>query len=202
MNRAMLLYAVAVLAAVSSMVAVVVVPQRQLMALEPVVNDAGQSYPRTIDGREQAGRDVYVSLGCLYCHSQQVRAADYGSDLDRGWGLRQTTARDYLYEQPVLLGTARTGPDLANIGLRQPSDTWHYLHLYDPRRTTPGSIMPPHRFLFERRRILVGPPAHALQRPDDEREPGVVLVPREDAVALVAYLRSLCRDTPVPEVPE
>ena len=47
------------------------------------------------------------------------------------------------------MGTMRTGPDLSNIGVRNPSETWHYLHLYNPQITSEGSNMPPFRFLFE-----------------------------------------------------
>ena len=42
----------------------------------------------------------------------------------------------------------RTGPDLLNIGARQPSVDWHLGHLYQPRAYVPGSIMPPYPFLF------------------------------------------------------
>ena len=34
----------------------------------------------------------------------------------------------------------RTGPDLLNIGARQPSVDWHLLHLYNPRAVVEGSI--------------------------------------------------------------
>ena len=32
------------------------------------------------------GREVYVSNGCVYCHSQQPRDRNFAPDFDRGWG--------------------------------------------------------------------------------------------------------------------
>ena len=90
---------------------------------------------------ELRGRAVYIANGCVYCHSQQPRAKGFAPDFARGWG-RATVAGDYAYDQPQLLGTMRTGPDLMNIGVRQPSEQWHLGHLYQPRAFVPGSIMP------------------------------------------------------------
>ncbi|MDQ2948412.1 MAG: cbb3-type cytochrome c oxidase subunit II, partial [Acidobacteriota bacterium] len=89
------------------------------------------------------GRDVYVAEGCSYCHTQQVRPLR--QDLVFG---RPSTAGDYAYSTPELLGSERNGPDLSNIGSRQPSDTWQYIHLYEPRSLVSGSIMPPYPWLF------------------------------------------------------
>jgi cytochrome c oxidase cbb3-type subunit 2 len=55
---------------------------------------------------------------------------------------------DYFYDRPHLLGTMRTGPDLFNIGARQPSMDWQLGHLYQPRAYVPGSIMPSYPYLF------------------------------------------------------
>jgi cytochrome c oxidase cbb3-type subunit 2 len=103
-------------------------------------------------------------------------------------------AQDYVAERPVLLGTMRTGPDLANIGVRQPSATWHHLHLYNPRITSPGSIMPRFAFLYERRKIVGQRSNAALKLPPEwEPEPGYEVVPTDEAKALVAYLLGLDR---------
>ena len=64
------------------------------------------------------GRAVYVSLGCVNCHTQQVRPAGQGSDIARGYGVRPSVARDYVLQKQVLLGDRRVGPDLANYGAR------------------------------------------------------------------------------------
>ena len=118
-----------------------------------------------------------------------MRGGFYNADLERGWGLRRSHPRDYIYDEPQLLGTMRTGPDLANIGVRQPSEEWPWKHLYDPQLTSPGSLIPPYRFLFERRRVQGEPSPDALDLPD--LEPGWEVVPSDDARALVAYLQSL-----------
>src|SRR5690554_6214564 len=83
--------------------------------------------------QQLAGRAVYISEGCVYCHSQQVRDPSFTTDVDRGWGSRATVPADYVYDKPHLLGTMRTGPDLINVGQRLPDLNWHLIHLYNPR---------------------------------------------------------------------
>ena len=87
-------------------------------------------YPAKPVGFAEQGKDVYIAMGCVYCHSQQTRRAEFGADIDRGWGGRQTVARDYILQDRVLLGTMRTGPDLVNVGGRALNADWHHLHLY------------------------------------------------------------------------
>jgi cytochrome c oxidase cbb3-type subunit I/II len=88
---------------------------------------------------EQEGRDLYVSNGCLYCHSQFTRPLDVTTS-------RPSQAGEYAYDQPHQLGTLRTGPDLANIGLKR-GDRWEAEHLKNPRKFTPNSVMPNFSFL-------------------------------------------------------
>ncbi len=140
------------------------------------------------------GERVYVANGCIYCHSQQVRPAPFTDDIDRGWGDRRTTPEDYLHDQRALLGTMRTGPDLANIGARQTSTAWHFQHLYEPRSVSKGSTMPPFRFLFEKKPITGHPEADALVFNASKIVDGKFqIVPNPEARALVAYLLSLRR---------
>jgi cytochrome c oxidase cbb3-type subunit 2 len=140
------------------------------------------------------GRAQYIANGCVYCHSQQPRAKDFAPDTARGWG-RPTVAGDYAYDSPHLLGTMRTGPDLMNIGVRQPSAAWQLGHLFQPRAYVPGSIMPSFPFLFEiKPKLETGGVQVALP-------PGVVpptrqVVARPEALDLVAYLQSLDRSYP------
>jgi cbb3-type cytochrome oxidase cytochrome c subunit len=132
--------------------------------------------------------------------SVQVRAT--GSDMERGWGLRGSVARDYLQDQPILLGSQRLGPDLANIGVRKPDATWHLKHLYVPSQVVTNSTMPPYRFLFETRRVNQSPAADALVLDGElSPEPGFEIVPTDEAKALVAYLLSLKSDVPLFEAP-
>jgi cytochrome c oxidase cbb3-type subunit 2 len=154
---------------------------------------------------ELRGRAVYIANGCVYCHSQQPRDRNFGPDLKRGWG-RASVPGDYVYDKPHLLGSMRTGPDLVNIGSRQPSKDWHLGHLYQPRAYTPGSIMPSYRFLFnikdakeaekEGEQPLTLPPAYAPKT-------GQVVVPTPEALDLVKYLLALNHTYPVlPPVPK
>jgi cytochrome c oxidase cbb3-type subunit 2 len=201
MNRGYLLYTGVLFTVLISFTGLVFIPNLQLVTLEPVTIN-GVEYPREPRGPVAAGRDVYVAMGCVYCHSQQVRPDGFGADIARGWGTRRTVARDYIYDQPHLLGTMRTGPDLANIGVRQPSDRWHYLHLFNPRITSPGSNMAPFPFLFE-----IGehgdaePPEDAIVPPEGFLEEGKHIIPTERARNLVAYLKSLDSTYDVPEAP-
>lgn len=174
-------------------IGLVLAPNEQLKHLEPQTDEiTGALNPSPYSGEALSGRRVYVANGCVYCHSQQVRGGDWNADLERGWGLRRSHPRDYIYDVPQLLGTMRTGPDLMNIGARQPSAAWHYLHLYDPQLTSPGSIMPPFRFLFETREIQGARSPDALEIEGEQAPPeGYEIVPTRDARNLVAYLIQL-----------
>lgn len=142
-----------------------------------------------------AGRQSYIANGCVYCHSQQPRDIQQAPDAKRGWG-RASVAGDYVYDTPHLLGTMRTGPDLLNIGARQPSADWHLGHLYQPRAYTPGSIMPSYPYLFEVRQGAVQAGEKALTLPPGLTKPGEVVIAKPEALALVAYLLSLDRTYP------
>ncbi|MBR8409042.1 MULTISPECIES: cbb3-type cytochrome c oxidase subunit II [Burkholderia cepacia complex] len=141
------------------------------------------------------GRATYVSLGCATCHSQQPRPAATGPDALRGWG-RAAVPSDYVYDYPHLLGTSRTGPDLFNIGARQPSVDWHLAHLYQPRAVTPGSVMPAFPYLFK---VVDTPrPGDAVVKLPPSFSPthGQVVATQE-ALDLVEYLVGLNHTYPV-----
>ena len=182
-------------------VGLIVIPHLQLGELIAQTEEGtGDAYPRRLEGLAAQGRSVYVSEGCIYCHTQQVRAEGYGTDILRGWGDRRTVPRDYVFDYPILLGSMRTGPDLANIGARQPDETWHFLHLYNPVITSPGSIMPPFDYLFEKRRIVGERAYNALLLKDEWAPPeGFEIVPSDRATALVAYLKAQNRTFPLKE---
>ncbi|OHE89389.1 MAG: hypothetical protein A3G75_16175 [Verrucomicrobia bacterium RIFCSPLOWO2_12_FULL_64_8] len=179
-----------------SFTGVVLTSQAQYGRLAPYYDqNEGKAFPEPVSGLAEQGRRVYQELGCAACHTQQVRRD--GGDLERSWGERQSYARDYLREARVQLGTTRFGPDLRNIGARPYTADWHYLHLYDARLVSPGSVMAPFRFLFEYRRVPGEPSPKALRLPADYARghglsrPGFELVPTRRAEALVAYLLSL-----------
>ncbi|HVU38433.1 MAG TPA: cytochrome-c oxidase, cbb3-type subunit I [Opitutales bacterium] len=93
---------------------------------------------------ELAGRDIYVREGCYLCHSQMIRTLvpdvmRYGDYSRIG---------ESIYDHPFQWGSKRNGPDLAREGGVRPDD-WHFLHMADPRSTSPGSIMPRYTWLYE-----------------------------------------------------
>jgi cytochrome c oxidase cbb3-type subunit 2 len=135
--------------------------------------------------QEARGRDVYIGEGCSYCHTQQVRPLEQ----DRVWG-RPSARGDYAYATPQLLGTERTGPDLTNIGARQPSDVWHLIHLYQPRALVHGSIMPAYPWLFVEQ-SRADPGDVAVPVPAGYAPAGKTVVASQSALDLVAYLKSL-----------
>lgn len=142
---------------------------------------------------QQKGLNVYISEGCVYCHTQQVRPIE----MDENWG-RPSAPGDYARinrqdvwrQTPALLGSERTGPDLSNIGKRQPSDVWHYMHLYNPRSVVEESIMPSYPWMFE---VVQNPAEDAttVSMPEGYGPENGTLVAKEEARALVAYLKSL-----------
>lgn len=194
MTRALGIVAGAAMILLFAALMIVVMPAVQLQAasqapeaLEPYSPEAAR------------GRQVYISLGCVYCHSQQPRDPSLGPDGVRGWG-RPSVPGDYAYDTPHLLGTMRTGPDLFNIGARQPSIDWHLTHLYNPRIVMPDSIMPAYPFLFE---TQAKPRAEAVvvKLPPEHRPAEGSVVANADALALVQYLLELDRTYPVADLP-
>jgi cytochrome c oxidase cbb3-type subunit II len=124
-----------------------------------------------------------------------------GVDISRNWGMRHSVAEDFLWDNPVQLGSIRVGPDLANVGLRY-NVNWELLHLYAPASEVKGSIMPPFRFLFSSQKIGAAPSPDALQLPEGFAPPaGYEIVPKECAKNLTAYLLSLRANVPLHDAP-
>jgi cytochrome c oxidase cbb3-type subunit II len=173
----------------------------QLGGLAPYYDDNDQTtYPQWLAGQAARGQLVYKDLGCVACHTQQVRRPGFGSDQDRGWGDRQSVARDYIYQPFPQLGSSRLGPDLANVGDRKPTppDAVDFLTLL--YKGSGG--MPSYRFLFEKRRIGVDAqssqnalPLTGALKPAD----GWEIVPTTRATALAAYLVNLKNPYTYPE---
>jgi cytochrome c oxidase cbb3-type subunit 2 len=148
---------------------------------------------------EVAGLQVYIDEGCVACHTQQVRPLA----MDAVWG-RPSAPGDYAYVRPTsvwqpyapaVLGSERTGPDLSNVGARQASAVWQYLHLYNPRSVVEGSVMPAFPWLFEvKPEASNGEPVVPL--PKAHAPAHGVVVPGDRARALVAYLLAR-RQTPI-----
>jgi cbb3-type cytochrome oxidase cytochrome c subunit len=135
--------------------------------------------------------------------NSEMHLVPIGTDIERGWGARRTVAEDFLADSPVMPGSQRVGPDLANVGARLPDLNWQLMHLYAPRTVTKDSPMPSYRFLFERKKIGKEPSPDALQQLPKEFAPGdgFEIVPKPEAKALATYLVSLRADVPLYEAP-
>lgn len=153
------------------------------------------AYPQPPSGLSKQGKDVYRSLGCAACHTQQVRRPGYGQDKSRGWGDRQSVARDYLHTTSPQLGSSRRGPDLANFGLRAPAVGLDRTALLTRLYTGQGA-MPAYAFLFEERPVVGKALATALPV---QAPAGRQIIPSARAEALVDYLLSLKQDYVYPE---
>jgi len=217
MKRSAYLFAGIIGSFVLSAYFLVIVPQKQIGGLQPQYDDdEGKMvniYPIENAGIVKAGRQVYIAEGCVYCHSQQVRDEQNGSDIERGWGTRRTVARDYIFDRPPQLGTSRLGPDLANVGSEKWRDeaaderagfkpakrdaAWQLRHLYDPRAIQKESMMPPYRYLFTKHKISGQRSVDALDVPV---EAGYEIIPTPEARNLVGYLLSLDKSHPLKEV--
>lgn len=177
-----------------------------MVAILPAINNQNNNAPlpnaEPLSEDAQLGKLSYIANGCVGCHTQQVRNVA----MDKVWGSRPGIAADYAANTrtdfwrntATLMGTERTGPDLTNIGTRQPSIAWNLLHLYQPRAVVAESIMPAYPWLFELKDSLSKGDVEVTV-PDEFRKnvTGKIIASKE-ALNLIAYLQSL-KQTPLPE---
>ena len=153
-------------------------------------------FPHALPGLAQQGAKDYLALGCMTCHTQQVRMVEAGFDVERGWGKRPSVARDYILQEHVLIGNTRVGPDLANLGLRGHSLEWLHKHLFEPQALIPESICQPSPFLYE---------------VSEEEKTGFIEISSDESISrfikpslradrLVSYLQALKQDYELPEM--
>lgn len=155
-----------------------------------------------LNDAELRGKMVYISEGCQACHTQQVRS----NAIDQPWGERPSIPADYSQNTRMnfwrntasVLGSERTGPDLTNIGNRQPGALWHLLHLYNPRAVVKESIMPAYPWMFrEVDDVRTGD--RAINLPDEfAPKNGKKVITTQRVEDLIAYLVSL-KQAPVPD---
>ena len=175
-------------------------------AIQPALKNQKDNAPlpgsQALSGDALAGKNIYISEGCVGCHSQQVRNVD----MDKVFGARPGMASDYAnmhrmnvwVNTATLMGTERTGPDLTNVGNRQPSKEWHLMHLFNPRSVVSQSIMPGYKWLFEIKEkpaindVVVSMPQQFL----NGRKGKVVATKK--ALQLLAYIQSL-KQVPLPD---
>lgn len=177
-----------------------------VVAIMPAINNQKNNavLPNALALSEDAikGKAVFISNGCVACHTQQVR----NIDMDKVWGSRPSIAADYAATKrtdfwrntATLMGTERTGPDLTDIGNRQPSKDWNLVHLFNPRIVVKESIMPAYPWLFTIKKepvkedVIVNIPSSYLAGKEGK------VVAGKDALYLIAYLQSL-KQTPLPD---
>lgn len=177
-----------------------------LVAIMPAINNQNNNQP--LPGAEPLspdavkGKAVFIANGCVACHTQQVRNVD----MDKMWGSRPSLPADYAdihrtdiwRNTATLMGTERTGPDLTDIGNRQPSKDWNLVHLYNPRIVVKESIMPAYPWLFTIKKepsqsdVVVNVPAQYMNGKEGK------VVATKDAMYLIAYLQSL-KQTKLPD---
>lgn len=177
-----------------------------LVAIMPAIRN--QDMNRRLPGAEPLsadavkGKALFIANGCVACHTQQVRNVD----MDKLWGGRPSLAADYAdihrtdiwRNTATLMGTERTGPDLTDIGNRQPSKDWNLVHLYNPRIVVKESIMPAYPWLFKLKKepsksdVIINVPAEYIKGKEGK------IVATKDALYLIAYLQSL-KQTKLPD---
>jgi cytochrome c oxidase cbb3-type subunit 2 len=182
-----------------SWLGIVVASNAQLGSLTGYYDDSDSAiYPARPSGLAAQGALVYKDLGCASCHTQQVRRPGFGNDQERGWGERQSVARDYIYQNTVQLGESRLGQDLTNLAGRKPSapDQEDLMGLLYRGH----GAMPSYAFLFETHKIQGEPSADALNLIGKSRpKAGFEVVPTQRAKELVSYLLSLNTTYDYPE---
>ncbi len=197
-HRGLVITSLLVFVALSSLIAIL--PAYQMQAIQPLPT----MHPLT--EQELNGLKIYTEENCMACHTQQVR----NIEMDHIWGERPSVPSDFYYskkrldfwrQSPSLLGSERTGPDLTNIGNRQPGKEWHLIHLYNPRIVVEESVMPGYPWLFNEKEerdisetdVVVNVPEGVL------RDKSKRLVASKKAIELVAYLQSL-KQPPLNEI--
>ncbi len=121
----------------------------KMAAADPVLAEKAKWVQKPYSPLELAGRDIFVREGCYNCHSQMIRpfrheVLRYGE---------YSRLEESLLDHPFQWGSKRTGPDLAREGGKY-DNLWHYMHLNNPRSTSPASNMPTYKH-FKRKTVNV-----------------------------------------------
>ncbi len=129
---------IALLVGIGAFILVVLLPAFESEAATPtILADESRIYLENSD--TAIGRDIYISEGCMYCHTQVVRPIV--TDLGLG---PVSQPGDFAHEEPVMFGVARMGPDLKHVGDR---GVITVAYLQDPRAERPWSTMPSYSHL-------------------------------------------------------
>jgi cbb3-type cytochrome oxidase cytochrome c subunit len=122
------------IAAITAVLALALGIHRAILASSP---------PTTTLSSAERGRQVYISEGCIHCHSQYVRPNTRDVLM---WGPTETMD-ELRAQRPPLIGNRRQGPDLSQVGNRR-SKVWLKAHFYDPQELSHASFMPSYAYLF------------------------------------------------------
>ncbi|WP_346238855.1 cytochrome c [Niabella insulamsoli] len=177
-----------------------------LTAIQPALQNQKNNAPlpgaEPLSGDALKGKLLYISEGCVACHTQQVRNVD----MDKNFGSRPGIPADYATikrtslwaNTATLMGTERTGPDLTNVGNRNGGKDWNLMHLFNPRSVVKESIMPAYPWLFEIKEnpdstdVVVSMPQEFMYGKTGK------VVATKKALQLLAYIQSL-KQLPLPE---
>lgn len=195
-HKKLVITAALVYVALSMVIAVL--PAWQMTKVEPLPDQPA------LTEAELNGLHIYVKENCMACHTQQVR----NIAMDKVWGDRPSMPSDYYYnkqrlstwqQSASLLGSERTGPDLTNVGRRQPGREWHLLHFYNPRIVVAESIMPGYPWMYEEKDLaavkptdVVVPVPAAFYNKQDKK-----IVARPELLDLIAFIQTL-KQAPLP----
>ena len=69
-------------------------PTAEVLEENGSIPPGAELFPKSMPGIARQGAEEYVKLGCISCHTQQVRLAEAGFDVERKWGKRPSVARD------------------------------------------------------------------------------------------------------------
>jgi cytochrome c oxidase cbb3-type subunit 2 len=135
---------------------------------------------------QEAGRQVFESSGCAYCHSRVPGVEAEASHA----GLAAIAAgQGYAARRGF-------GPNLSRVGLKY-GDDWHRAHFWNPRYTVPDSAMPRFMELFDgphgpvaivddaQGRRTLERTAQSERLFDFEAEEVILLTPNGDGLAFV-----------------
>ncbi|HUA38477.1 MAG TPA: cbb3-type cytochrome c oxidase subunit II [Candidatus Sulfopaludibacter sp.] len=184
--------------------------QQNGVACDVALTDAGKNPTATtnlisslkLNNLDKEAADALLDKIAAAGGKAEIHIVATGPDIARGWGRRHSVAEDFLYDDPVQLGSLRIGPDLADVGTRQPDANWQLVHLYAPQSVVKDSAMPPFRYLFRVGKTGSAPSPEALVFPKGYGPPaGYEVVPKPQAQALAAYLMSLHAEVPLHDAP-
>ncbi|MGV4463783.1 cytochrome-c oxidase, cbb3-type subunit I [Ornithobacterium rhinotracheale] len=141
LERKPLLFSILSFVAVAIGGAVEIIPTMVVKSNIPTISSVKPYTPLEVEGR-----DIYIREGCNACHSQMIRP--FRDEVKR-YG-EYSKPGEFVYDHPFLWGSKRTGPDLQREGGKR-TDSWHFKHMWNPRQTSDGSIMPRYPWIVNNR---------------------------------------------------